>query len=131
MAAEGARVCAKILDEQGAFLKNCPDILRLTRLMASIGYEVTIAPLEIMAVPDHASRPSPVMPELLVRSRTDRAQKGQSEPSEAVAVQYIRGAMCFRYDNVMQSIMLEHLQFSETTLTNGYRLQLSSELSLN
>jgi hypothetical protein len=28
-------------------------------------------------------------------------------------------------------ILLEHLQFSETTLTHDYRLQLSSELSLN
>jgi hypothetical protein len=27
--------------------------------------------------------------------------------------------------------MLEHLQFSETILTNDYRLQLPSELSLN
>jgi hypothetical protein len=29
------------------------------------------------------------------------------------------------------SHVLENLQFSETTLTNDYRLQLSSELSLN
>jgi hypothetical protein len=30
-----------------------------------------------------------------------------------------------------RSSLLEHLQFSETTLTNDYRLQLSSKLSLN
>jgi hypothetical protein len=32
---------------------------------------------------------------------------------------------------IVANLVLEHLQFSETTLTNDYRLQLSSEFSLN
>jgi hypothetical protein len=109
MATDGARVCAQMLREQGTFLQQSEDIYRLTELMASIGYEVAIAPLEEMADPESAAHPSPVMPELVVRRRAasvPQASGSQKEAKESVAVQYIRPSMCFRCDSCSVCILL-------------------------
>lgn len=94
LALEGADLCAKMLHEAGTFLEQDEEIQRLRTLMATIGYDVQIGPLERLAHSDDATRPSPVGPELTVRRRKHGLEGFVG--GETLGVQYIRPGNCFR-----------------------------------
>lgn len=88
-----------MLHDAGKFLEQDDEIRRLRALMATIGYDVGIGPLERLEHADDATRPSPVAPELTVRQRPSGglgSAIGGSAGERTLAVQYIRQGNCFR-----------------------------------